>query len=89
MCQYDVLKERKKTIKFIQLTVFHTLPPLSILSCTFFRKSLSLHLFESRIVVAYVDSEMRMSGRHLSIHAALQHKYEEEAVYVGVESRIK
>lgn len=49
-----------------------TFPPLSMLSCTFFRKSLSLHLFESRMVVAYVDSEMRMSGRHLSIHAALQ-----------------
>lgn len=57
-------------------------------SCTFFRKSLSLHLFESRIVVAYVDSEMRMSGRHLSIHAALQYEYK-ETIYVGVESKIK
>lgn len=48
-----------------------TFPPLSIDSWTFFKKSLSLHLFESRMVVAYVDSEIRMSGRHLSIHAAL------------------
>jgi D-alanyl-D-alanine dipeptidase len=29
------------------------------------------NLLESRIVVAYVDSVMRTSGRHLSIHAAL------------------
>lgn len=55
-----------------QYRVPPTFPPLSIVSWTFFRKSLSLHLFESRMVVAYVDSEMRMSGRHLSIHAALQ-----------------
>lgn len=49
-----------------------TFPPRSMVSCTFFRKSLSLHLLESRMVVAYVDSEMRMSGRHLSIQAALR-----------------
>ena len=47
-----------------------TLPPFSTQSCTFLRKSLSLHRFDSRIVVAYVDSVMSRSGRHLSIHAA-------------------
>lgn len=67
------VKGRESSGHFTQLHVHLTLPPLSIDSCTFFRKSLSLHLFESRIVVAYVDSEMRMSGRHLSIHAALKY----------------
>jgi len=47
-----------------------TFPPLSIVSWTFFRKSRSRQRFESRIVVAYVDSDISRSGRHLSIHAA-------------------
>ena len=34
-------------------------------------KVISPNLFESRIVVAYVDSVISTSGRHLSIQAAL------------------
>ena len=38
------------------------------------------NLLESLIVVAYVDSVMSTSGRHLSIHAALN-TYTEDRFY--------
>jgi hypothetical protein len=47
-----------------------TFPPFSTQECIFLRKSLSRQRLESLIVVAYVDSVISRSGRHLSIHAA-------------------